>query len=134
MLPIQADDSTTTAQPERRSCLRCEVLPEAVEISGDVHCWCPAAHVTGKLRAALAELHLTTRPSPPGGVAYTIPSDRLDAVIAVIRERLTDVECQDTRALMTKVDASPVPDDLARVESLSRLLARLGTALPGSCR
>lgn len=57
-------------------------------------------------------------------MACTIPSDRLYAVIAAIHERLTDVECQDTRAQMTKADASLVPDDLARVESLSRLLAR----------
>ena len=121
MLPFLADNSTSTAHLERRGCLRCEVLPDAVEVSGDLHCWCPATHVAGKLRTALSELHLTTRPSPAGGVAYNIPSDKLDAVIAVIRERLTDVECQDTRALMTKVDASPVPEDLARVESLSRL-------------
>ena len=127
MLPFLADNSTSTAHLERRGCLRCEVLPNAVEVSGDLHCWCPATHVASKLRTALSELHLATRPSPAGGVAYNIPSDKLDAVIAVIRERLTDVECQDTRALMTKADASPVPEDLARVESLSRLLARHGS-------
>jgi len=123
MLPILMNGGT----PERRSCMRCEVLPAPTDRAGDLHCWFPAPHVANKARDILRDLGLVPRPSAGDGIACAIPAADQDRVEAAFRERLSKLECEDTRALSTGLDAPLVPDDLARVESLARLLARRGS-------
>lgn len=127
MLPILSHDETQTAVPDRRGCLRCEVPSAPSESDGDLHCWFPAPHVANKVRAMLSEMGITSRPSAGGGMTCFIPVGTLDGVAAGLRDRLSNIERDDTRALMTVAGAAFVPDDLARVEPLSRLLARRGS-------
>ncbi len=70
------------------------------------------------------DLGLMPRATAGEGIACAIPAADLDRVEAGFRDRLSGIECEDTRVLLTGIDAPLVPDDLARVEPLSRLLAR----------
>ncbi len=124
MLPILQSDSPSAFTRERRTCVRCEVLPPLVNGGGDLHCWFPTSHVTNKMRAMLSGMGLRTMPTSAEGVACTIPGGAFDRVIAAFRDQLSDVERADTRTLLTPIGSAPVADDLARVESLSRLIAR----------
>ena len=124
MLPILSHGETPIATPERRSCMRCEVPAAPNDGDGDLHCWFPAPHVANKVRAMLGGMGFPVRESAGGGMAWFIPVGALDGVADALRTRLSKVECEDTRALMTGAGSALVPDDLARVEPLSRLLAR----------
>jgi len=127
MLPILMNGDAPSVATERRGCLRCEVLPAPPDGAGDLHCWFPAPHVANKARAMFRDLGLAPRPTAGDGIACAIPAADQARVEAAFREQLSKLECEDTRALLTGVDAPLVPDDLARVESLARLLARRGS-------
>ncbi len=124
MLPIfPTDDAGAFARP-KRLCNRCESLPSAIETGGDLHCWFPTAHVTHKMRAVFAGLGLVVAQTSADGVMCTIPAPLFDRVMAAFREHLSEIERADTRTLLTSAGCAPVADDLARVETLSRLMAR----------
>ncbi len=127
MLPILPSDNSQAFARERRTCMRCETLPAPLDGGGDLHCWFPTSHVTHKMRAMFSSLGLRTAPTSADGVACTIPADALDRVIAAFRDHLSEVEREDTRTLLTPSGSAPVADDLARVEPLSRLIARVGS-------
>lgn len=127
MLPILSHGDSPTPLPDRRGCLRCEVPPAPVDSDGDLHCWFPAPHVANKVRVMLGEMGFAPRASAGGGMTCFIPADALDVLAGGLRDRLSNIEREDTRALMTAAGAAFVPDDLARVEPLSRLLARRGS-------
>ncbi len=128
MLPIVQTDAPPDGARERRACVRCELLPVTAETGGDLHCWFPTSHVTNKMRAALSALSLTRVPTSADGVGFAVPASLMAQVMAACNEQLSEVERDDTRALFTPFGVAPSADDLARVEPLARLMARLGSA------
>ena len=108
--------------------MRCDVLPAPLDDAGDLHCWFPTSHVTNKMRAMFSGLSLRTMPTSADGIACAIPAGAIDRVTAAFREQLSDVERDDTRTLLVPPNAAPVADDLARVEPLSRLIARASSS------
>lgn len=127
MLPILENAATQGLVGERRTCMRCEVLPAPEDAGGDLHCWFPTSHVTNKMRAMLSGLGLRVMSTAADGVACSIPADAFDRVLAAFAEQLSDVELNDTRALLTPIGSAPVADDLPRVEPLSRLISRVSS-------
>jgi EAL domain-containing protein (putative c-di-GMP-specific phosphodiesterase class I) len=121
-----ADDDQPTAGGLR--CDRCEVLPATDSPTGDVHCWFPTRHVIGKAAALLAELGIAVRETAGEGMVFTLSGAQRAEVLAALEDRLSEVERDDTRVLLTPEAQPPVPADLARVESLSRLMSRASSA------
>ncbi len=138
MLPILHSETPQAVARERRSCMRCEVLPAPLDGGGDLHCWFPTSHVTNKMRAMFSSLGLRTTPTSADGIVCSITADALDRLIVAFREQLSEIERDDTRSLLTPIGSPPVADDLPRVEPLSRLMARVSSnwlvALLGEAR
>lgn len=126
LTPMSIGDEASTAGGRR--CDRCEVLPAADDTSGDVHCWFPTRHVVGKATGLLAEFGVTVRGTVGDGVVFTLNEEHREGVLAGFEARLSEVERDDTRVLLTAAAVAPVPADLARVESLTRLMSRASSA------
>lgn len=113
-------DQTETAKPR---CSRCESLP-AWPRQSELHCWFPAVHVEGKARAVFRRHGLELRPSVAGGVVFAWDAPLSEAIASDLEEALSSVEREDTRALICGPGIAPVPEDLARVEPLGRVVVR----------
>lgn len=124
MLPILQSVIALPGSRLRRSCTRCETLPESAGTGGDLHCWFPTAHVTSKMRAVLSRMGLAAVPTSADGIAYTVPDTSIDQVIGAFREQLSAVERDDTRSLLTDFGTAASADDLGSIEPLTRLMAR----------
>ena len=107
-----------------RPCARCELLPLADLTAGDLHCWFPADHVAGKVRAALKRFGIDGRPSVGNGTVFHVDPSVSEAVAEALGEALSTIEQDDTRALFCLPDVAPTPNDIARVEPLSRIVIR----------
>ena len=107
-----------------RPCTRCELLPLADLTAGDLHCWFPADHVAGKVRAALRGLAIDGRPSVGNGTAFHVCPSQSEAVAEALGDALSAVEQDDTRALFCLPGEAPTANDIARVEPLSRAIIR----------
>lgn len=115
-----ADAATTGTRPR---CTRCEALP-SVPQAAELHCWFPTEHVEGKARAALLRLGLTVRETVAYGIAVRWDAPDHDRMAAALEESLSGIEREDTRALLCAPGTAPAPDDVARVEPLSRVITR----------
>lgn len=107
-------------------CLKCEVVPPPVNdvIDGDLHCWFPTTHVAGKARALLQQLGVAHVNRDDLGTTIMLPESEAVPVFSGLREQLSSVEREDTRALLTASGVAAGTPDLARVEPLARLLSR----------
>ncbi len=117
---IQISKTPRTAVP----CNRCEALPTTDSSAGDLHCWFPTAHVAGKVRALMSGLGITSAPAVGGGLTFTLTEERRRAALEALETNLSDIEREDTRALVTSVGVSPDSNDFPRVEPLARLVTR----------
>lgn len=113
-------EPTGTGNPR---CSRCETLPEWPQ-QAELHCWFPATHVEGKARAVFRRHGLELRPSVADGLVVAWDTPHNEAIAADLEEALSNVEREDTRALICAPAMAPVPDDLARVEPLGRVVVR----------
>ncbi len=107
-----------------RPCARCELPPLADLSAGDLHCWFPADHLAGKVRAALGRFGISGRPSVGEGTMFHIEPSRSESVAEALNAALSSVEQEDTRALFCLPDVAPTPGDIARVQPLSRIITR----------
>ncbi len=94
-------------------------------MSGDLYCWFPAPHVGAKVRALLRGLGIASNAAVADGLRFSFDDTQREAVAAALESRLSSLEREDTRALLCAVNTAPRPEDLARVESLSRLVVRV---------
>ena len=117
--------SDVVAVPKQaRPCARCELPPLADLTAGDLHCWFPADHVAGKVRAALRQFGIGGQPSVGDGTLFRVEPSLSESVAEALRDALSTVEQDDTRALFCFPDVAPTPSDIARVEPLSRVIIR----------
>ncbi len=107
-----------------RVCSRCELVPVDA-LSGDLYCWFPAIHVAGKARAILRGLGVPCRTVVADGLMFSFGEAQREQVAEALETGLSAVEREDTRALLCPADVAPMPEDLARVEPLSRLVVRV---------
>ncbi len=94
-------------------------------MSGDLYCWFPATHVAGKARAIFRTLGIDGRSVVGGGLMFGFVEAQREQVAAALESGLSAVEREGTRALLCDRDVAPQPEDLARVEPLSRLVVRV---------
>lgn len=94
-------------------------------MAGDLYCWFPAPHVAGKARAIFRALGIDSGPAVADGLTFRFSEGDREAVAEAIESGLSLVEREDTRALLCPTDVSPTPQDLPRVEPLSRLVLRI---------
>ena len=109
---------------QSRPCARCDLLPLADLTAGDLHCWFPADHLAGKVRAALRRIGIDGRPSVGDGTMFRVEPAHREAMAEALDAALSAVELDDTRALFCYPDVAPTPSDIARVEPLSRTVIR----------
>jgi len=109
--------------PVKARCSRCESLP-VWPAEAELHCWFPAEHVEGKARAVFRRHGIEWRPSVARGVVVRWDAPLNETIASELEEALSAVEREDTRALLCAPNTAPVPDDLARVEPLSRVVVR----------
>lgn len=105
-------------------CTKCEGLPESASASGDLHCWFPTAHVAGKVRAVFSRLGVSSTATIGDGLGFALGPDIMAAAVEAIDAALSDVEREDTRALLTPAGVPPGAADLPRVEPLGRFVTR----------
>lgn len=105
-------------------CTKCELLPKPEPGSGDLHCWFPTVHVAGKVRAIFTRLGVSSTLTVGDGLAFRIDPTLATAAFDAIDSALSDVEREDTRALLTPHGIAPGAGDLPRVEPLGRLVTR----------
>lgn len=113
----------TPAASAKPRCSRCESLPEWPRES-ELHCWFPADHVEGKARAVFRRHGIELRPSVAKGVTMRWDAPLNETLAKELEETLSAVEREDTRALLCSPGTAPSPDDVARVEPLSRVVVR----------
>ncbi len=94
-------------------------------MAGDVYCWFPAPHVAGKARAIVRALGLDYSEAVADGLMFPVEAAVREDVAAALEAGLSAVEREDTRSLLCERNVAPEPEDLARVEPLSRLVARI---------
>lgn len=111
------------ASADKPRCSRCESLP-AWARDAQLHCWFPAEHVAGKARAVFRRHGIEWRPSVGQGVVMPWNGTQSETLATELEDALSAVEREDTRALLCAPGTSPTPDDLARVEPLSRVVVR----------
>jgi EAL domain-containing protein (putative c-di-GMP-specific phosphodiesterase class I) len=126
----------TSPTPEHRrdaapchsgACSRCERLPVNEAHTGDLYCWFPAAHVEGKASAVFRRFGIRARRTVADGLVFRFTEREREAVAAAMAEALSQLERDDTRALLCPEGSAPTPADLARVEPLSWLITRVGS-------
>jgi len=105
-------------------CNRCEGLPAADALDGDLHCWFPTTHVAGKVRKLLSTLGVSCAPTVGDGLMFSLREPEREGVLAALDANLSDVEREDTRALLTLPGEAPGTADLPRVEPLGRWVSR----------
>lgn len=108
---------------DKPRCARCESLPPRPS-AAELHCWFPADHVQGKARAVFRRHGLEWRDSVANGVMMSWDAPLTLTLAAELEDALSAVEREDTRALLCAPGVAPSPDDLARVEPLSRVVVR----------
>ena len=119
---LMSESSAVSSQV--RPCARCELPPLADLTAGDLHCWFPADHVAGKVRASLGRFGIGGRPSVGNGTVFHVDPSHSEAVAEALGDALSTVELDDTRALFCFPDVAPTPNDIARVEPLARVVIR----------
>lgn len=100
-------------------------MPTDDAFSGDLYCWFPAPHVASKARAIFQQLNMPARSVVAGGFMVSFSPDQRDQLACALESGLSQIERDDTRALLCAKDVAPSPHDLARVEPLSRLVVRV---------
>lgn len=115
---------TTPPTSKKVPCRRCEELPPAVEAAKDLHCWFPTEHVAAKARGVFRELGIDAAPSVASGLCFRWAEQLAEPVALAFEAALSGVEREDTRALLCEPGKPPVPEDLARVEPLARIVSR----------
>lgn len=120
-LPAAAVSASPSA---RRPCQRCEQLPPTVEGTRDLHCWFPTEHVAAKTRGVFGAHGVPVERTVAGGLRFRW-DERLGESLAIeLEDALSGIEREDTRALLCVPGQEPVPEDLARVEPLARVVTR----------
>lgn len=119
IFPLQND----SGRSDKPRCSRCESLPERLT-QAQLHCWFPAEHVEGKARAVFRRHGLTFEPSVAKGVMMQWDAPLTETLAVELGEALSTIELDDTRALLCPQGSAPSPEDLARVEPLSRVVVR----------
>jgi len=109
---------------QARPCARCELPPLTDLTAGDLHCWFPADHLAGKVRAALNRFGISGRPSVGDGTMFHIDPSQSETIAEALDDALSTLEQDDTRALFCFPDVAPTPSDIARVQPLSRVIIR----------
>lgn len=104
-------------------CSRCESLP-AWPQQAELHCWFPAEHVAAKARAVFRRHGLDWGTSVAGGAVTCWDAPLNETLALELEDALSAVEQEDTRALLCTPGTPPAPEDLARVEPLSRVIVR----------
>ncbi len=107
------------------ACARCERLPIDEPRAGDLYCWFPAPHVAGKAAAVFRRFGIRPRQTVADGVAYRFSERESEPIAEALEQALSQIERDDTRALLCAEGVAPSPTDLARVEPLSRLVMRV---------
>ncbi len=115
--------AATTCRTGR--CSRCEQLPVDEPRAGDLYCWFPAPHLAGKVAAVFRRFGIRGRATVADGVVYHLAEQACESISEALEQALSQIERDDTRALLRPTGVAPVPDDLARVEPLSRLIMRV---------
>ncbi len=105
-------------------CGTCELSPSAEPIAGDLHCWFPAPHVAAKARAVFRSFAIDAESTVAGGTLFRIDVARCEAIARALEAELSQLEREDTRALLCPTGVAVRPDDVARVEPLARLVVR----------
>ena len=107
-------------------CRRCELLPEPLPEHGRLYLMLPLSHSLGKLKAALAGEGFAVEIPQPGTLVLEVERSAMEAVSALLLSQLNRAEIADSRALLTDAPPSSIGiSDLARVESLGALIARI---------
>lgn len=104
-------------------CRRCEELPDAPSGTGVLYVAPPLAHTMGTVRGTFEDYGLRFD-EPAGGVlAVEVKPEDLRALSYLLRERLSEEELRDSRALLTDRGVSPGIGELARTQNLATLTA-----------
>ncbi|HYW30817.1 MAG TPA: EAL domain-containing protein [Gemmatimonas sp.] len=106
-------------------CRRCESLPATATQAADLHLWFPTPHVAAKAREIFASSNIAPTRSVGGGFCYHMPAEERVATFEKLELELSLVEREDTRVLAVDAGVEPTSHDLARVESLARLVGRM---------
>lgn len=111
-----------------RGCGRCEVLPDLLAGEGTLHLWFPMGHTRARAVSRLRELGWAVAVPGDEYVQVPVAGERLHEVTGPLAERLSQLECEDTRALFREGPGLPGAEDVPRVQSLHQLSARAGSA------
>jgi EAL domain-containing protein (putative c-di-GMP-specific phosphodiesterase class I) len=125
-MPAGSTPVPSSSEPCRTgACARSERLPLARPHSGDLYCWFPAPHVEGKARAVFRRHGIVPRATVGDGLLLRDAEAPRESIAEGLERALSQVERDDRRALRCAEGTPPAPADLARVEPLSRLVARV---------
>ena len=107
-----------------KGCSRCEKLPAADEVEGNLYLWFPTPHTLGKVKRRLDQEGLPHRYlSASQSLRVPVGAGGAAELAAILAGGLGDQENEDTRVLLLEGDRRPGLADYSRVVSLARFLA-----------
>ena len=107
------------------SCNRCERIPEAPRSCGTLFLAMPMAHSLKTLRKSFQSHKLPFTELPSNMISIELVEGRLDEVLNLVQNTLSEPERRDTRALMLNEKCAPTIADLLNTTALSTLIAKV---------
>ena len=106
-------------------CLRCSVTPAPVAESGTLCIAPPLAHTLGNIRELIRRLEIPHAAPAPGVLAIPMAGGVLSRLVDGLEGVLTRAELRDTKSLIIKDGAAMSLADLAAMQPLATVVARL---------
>ena len=105
-------------------CATCEALPDAIPVAGTLYLAAPLKHTQSSISEVMTQAGLISGTAAPNVLSGTFDDDALPAVLQQLSERLTAIECDETRVLLLRDGERPELSSFLLADRLSNLIRR----------